>query len=386
MPYTRSRIKELYWGTNHDRIQLYKVEFYNCQKKVRGHYPNPLERDCQITSVLAYSGETNVAPISDEPDYRPNEPTHAIAIFDGSAIDYFAGDVTRLANQAYEKFVNQMKDQAQNANNLLEAGQSVGQIVSHVTALAKSVRAVKRGDIAGAAKALGVSISGSKEQRIKKRAKQAADRWLELHFGWEPLIQDIGSSIDIIQGTGKASKTTEKISTKGGASGQFAWAKSLSGISGPFIRQGADTFRCDIGIRLRGEVRVTNPNVALANQMGFVNPLSVAWEAIPFSFVVDWFSNVGQCLSAMSDFWGFEVGQGYTSRRQIINQNRVYESNVNGGRGQLMQSEFFSVNYVHVSRAAGLVKPELTHKPFHGFSPARGATAISLLVQQFKTL
>jgi hypothetical protein len=47
---------------------------------------------------------------------------------------------------------------------------------------------------------------------------------------------------------------------------------------------------------------------AIADSLGFSNPLKIVWNAIPYSFVVDWFSNVSRLLD------GLDFGGKYLSR------------------------------------------------------------------------
>jgi hypothetical protein len=132
-------------------------------------------------------------------------------------------------------------------------------------------------------------------------------------------------------------------------------------------------------------VSVSNPNLAIANQMGFVNPLSVAWEAVPFSFVVDWFSNVGQCLSAMTDFVGFNIERSYTT--VFVSLTGEYLDVADVPNRWDLSSYNLNVNQgVTVTRSTGITGPVLKRTPFKGMSVSRGATAISLLVQQLANL
>lgn len=292
-------------------------------------------------------------------------------------------DAVAATNKARESFVNQMQDSAQNANNILEINQNVGSVVSKVKALSKAVSAVKKGDISGAAKALGATVSQKGAQKILKRSKQASDAWLELHFGWEPLVQDIGSSIDNIQGTGKAPTKNQKVFVRG--RGAFDGRYFAKDPSDPWWATNSVDTRWLSSVRCAAIVSVNNPNLALANQMGFVNPLSVAWEAVPFSFVVDWFSNVGQCLSACTDFVGYDISNAYTTtfRKATTTKLNYTTDNI---RWDLYSYSKVTTEQIDILRTTVIPGPTLHSKPFKGFSMARGATAVSLLVQQLANI
>lgn len=365
-------------------VERVRRQWYNCQKRVKGHYPHPLDYRLEVYNIMSFDGRYRIEG-SDPPQYATNVSGDA----DTEPVPHdwdanMSADMTRATNKAYAKFVDQMKDCAQNANNALEAGQSLGQIMSHVRAIASSIHHVKNGNLGAAAKALGVKLDGNTEKKIKKRAKQAADRWLELHFGWAPLVQDIGSSIDIMQGTGKSSSEYQHFKVGAGFSG--------NGSSGSFGFEGTQLVKrytsasWSGGVRMSALVKVDNPNLAIANQMGFVNPLSVAWEAVPFSFVVDWFSNVGQCLSAMTDFWGYQVTEGYTSTRIEKRFTSLYSAYVYFGIGPLNFQRDIGLKHYEQGRSGGLTSPRFEFTPLKSISVSRGATAISLLVQQMGKL
>jgi hypothetical protein len=44
---------------------------------------------------------------------------------------------------------------------------------------------------------------------------------------------------------------------------------------------------------------------------GLTSPVSLAWELIPFSFVVDWFLPIGSAIQAFSAFEGLTFMSGY---------------------------------------------------------------------------
>jgi len=371
MPYSRQKtVVYTGGGTGQPYVQAFTQRFWNVQRRP---WVNPLEFMSIGASYLHSTGYY----YDDATTQHPRDPIDVYNWLPSS--DVASADVSRAINKAYESFVAKMKDSAQNANNLLEVNQNVTAVVNHVKALTKAATALHKGDLGGAASALGLTLSGAQEKRIRKRAKQGADMWLELHFGWVPLVQDIGSSIDAIQGTGKASKQGTRITSNASANGSYYVDLSESNSSGH------DVTRYQVGVRMSALAQVSNPNLALANQMGFVNPLSVVWEAVPFSFVVDWFSNVGQCLGAMTDMVGFNITHARTTVLTQFTREFVKYTNANIGWQQAQFSAIGTKSY-NCTRTTGITGPVLEPTPFKGFGIARGATAISLLVQQLSKL
>jgi hypothetical protein len=359
------------WSNGSPRVFVGR-DWYTQKKSERG---NPLGFFSRTYKGLRFEGYYYDGPGS---TVTRDPPSILVSVPEMWRAD---NDVSLVTNKAYANFVDSMKNSAQNANNLLEMGQSVNQILSHVASLSKAIHAVKKGDISGAAKALGATVSGSTAQKILKRSKQASDRWLELHFGWEPLVQDIGASVDILNGTGKAPTGSSKVhvTSRSGTTGQ----DHTSSSDDTHLQR--RNFDWHVGVRMGAVVSVSNPNLAIANQMGFVNPLSVAWEAVPFSFVVDWFSNVGQCLSAMTDFVGFNIERSYTT--VFVSLTGEYLDVADVPNRWDLSSYNLNVNQgVTVTRSTGITGPVLKRTPFKGMSVSRGATAISLLVQQLANL
>jgi hypothetical protein len=60
---------------------------------------------------------------------------------------------------------------------------------------------------------------------------------------------------------------------------------------------------------------MNNTNDYLLDSIGLSNPLDLAWELIPYSFVIDWFVPVGATLQAMTAGYGLQDNGGWTSNR-----------------------------------------------------------------------
>jgi hypothetical protein len=61
-------------------------------------------------------------------------------------------------------------------------------------------------------------------------------------------------------------------------------------------------------VRVRPDMRFAEPAA-----LGFTNPLVVAWEVVPWSFVVDWFIPVGRYLEQLSATHGWTFYDGCRS-------------------------------------------------------------------------
>lgn len=73
---------------------------------------------------------------------------------------------------------------------------------------------------------------------------------------------------------------------------------------------------------VRGKVRYRARAADLPGRFGLLNPLSVAWELMPLSFVADWFLPIGSYLSGFDANLRFDVTSGYfgyklESRRHV---------------------------------------------------------------------
>jgi hypothetical protein len=284
---------------------------------------------------------------------------------------YYPDTIAQAYNSAYKKLVAQLGDSSQWGVNLAEYHQGISMIVGRVSQLYRFTKKLNRFDFVGASKELGL---GSVPKGVRRKSKALANNWLEYHFGWEPLVKDIGSAIETLQApppkrkkvTAKASASSKASFHPGGASP--VWVDDISTVKA----------------RLSAKISVSNPNLYLANQMGFINPLSVAWELVPFSFVVDWFGNVGDVLSSMTDFIGLDVQSAQWTTLSDTFRHRYSPFAKGFDDLPAPWHEYLRGIYMVRRTGAAFPGPTLLIKPFRGFSPARGATAISLLLQQMR--
>lgn len=161
----------------------------------------------------------------------------------------------------------------------------------------------------------------------KAVARDFASSYLELIFGWGPLLKDIQDAINVLQ--------TPRIRSKEWGSG----AELLDQVSSskpPWLPPGGWMLYSEhtkVTRRLHASVTITNPNLDLANRLGFVNLPAIAYELIPGSFLFDWFVPVGRFLDSWTDFLGREISGVYMSVKVESRSKRDENYAGAGGRG-----------------------------------------------------
>jgi hypothetical protein len=110
-----------------------------------------------------------------------------------------------------------------------------------------------------------------------------------LQYGWLPLLSDVEGSMKAFHllSSGPRSMT---------------WKASRKGLL--LITEGSGSptnFLSPVENRTMKTIRYTaTENISAARSLGLTDPLSIAWELIPYSFVVDWFIPIGSYLENLN--------------------------------------------------------------------------------------
>lgn len=291
-----------------------------------------------------------------------------------NALPSFTGLWDYTFSKAYGKLVDALGDSSGWGENLAEAHQAINMIAGRGLQLAQAASALRRGNLGSALDILQHPDASLLKRRLRK-TKSFANQWLELHFGWVPAITDISNSLNTLSKTDFGLRQIK-------GSAQDWTEHRLREDDGD---QGFHTQVLNVRVRARTTawVRVTNPNAYLANQFGVANPLSVAWNLVPYSFVVDWFSNVNQCLNAMTDWVGLQREREQTNISvEAVTTDKWFFRNTIPPNDPLFITVDSEMKGLYIGRITSIPAPRLTLYPFKGLSPVRGATAISLLLQK----
>lgn len=126
-------------------------------------------------------------------------------------------------------------------------------------------------------------------------SRRLADGWLELQFGWVPLVSDVYAAVDLYRRKSVAGQSVSTYARTGTP------VKMPKGSTPDFGFNHAGNFRNYQGVAsVKYYGTVSNPSLYTLNQLGLANPLKLAWDLLPFSFVVDWFMPIGKILAYLS--------------------------------------------------------------------------------------
>lgn len=323
-----------------------------------------------------------------------------------STIQGYSADGSAAAKlaqaKAYDKIVGKLKGEASAmlAVNIAERKQAFHMIADRATQLLTGARQLRRGNLTGMLKTFGFKLNRQKrgkawvrqgksrtysisqsqvskdEFALRRKVKSAGSLWLEYWFGWKPLVSDVYAATNVLQ---DVNLDLFNVFTASG-NGSYSLVKNE-----PWYYQSKWwvsnlNLQASFGCRYRVKANVSSPNSLKANQLGLTNPATVAWELIPFSFLVDWFLPVSRFLESYTDLVGFTIKEVQLTTKRTATRSFVETS----PWGFTNQNE---TAFQHRRQILGsLPTPGMLDRAGNGIaSLSRAATAIALLSGYFKT-
>jgi hypothetical protein len=208
-------------------------------------------------------------------------------IIGGGGSPYLNSEIVNdLTLKAQAKLVGKVRNHDFHLGKALgESRQAMGTVLGAMKTIGGSILDLRRGNFSSAARRLGVSKHAS---RTKLSVTDISGRWLELQYGWLPLMSDAYNSAKFIADRHNPPRV-ETLRTGARNIDVINTSTSPSNYSG----FGNRTIRVVYKYVLTEEL-------SEARSLGLVDPLGVAWEITPWSFVVDWFLPIGTYLDVLN--------------------------------------------------------------------------------------
>lgn len=167
------------------------------------------------------------------------------------------------------------------------------------------------------------SALGSYTRGFSRRT--LANKWLEFTYGWRPLAQTLYGSVEQLYDRAHApircvAKATVK-DKRAKVDSIDIWNKSQ-----------VDEVSCRV--LLSFDYIAASPRTDQLSRLTSLNPISIAWELVPYSFVVDWVYDIGSFLRDTESYLVASTGtisSGYQTTTSIETSKATWI-----GRGQVL--------------------------------------------------
>lgn len=212
--------------------------------------------------------------------------------------------------------------------------------------------------------------------------KQAAKLWLEYAYAWTPLVSDVYALANLkdhqppplhVKGYGRSHRVVAETSES--RTGGLNQPASVL-VSNQHTKRSTCTCDAWISIPVSG--------LKFAQEIGLTNPALLAWELLPYSFVVDWFIPIGNWLENQQALYGVVVDKASITRKCTdVVKTSVTFSDPDGY--PWIQSQGSGEGFVKLtSKSRDLsVAPYPPLIPKNPLSTSHALSAISLLIVSF---
>lgn len=281
-----------------------------------------------------------------------------------------------LELQAEMEALSDLKDQKVDlATNIATANQTALMVSDVINRLVAARRAFKRGRFREVANLL----------RVRYPPRRLTSDWLAYQYGVKPFLSDVHGAMESLYKTLNRDPLDWAITGKGRASGALYLEEQFLGGPGQpdsarVVHRGTES--CFV----RVDAGPTQALLSAAASLGLTNPATVAWELIPFSFVVDWFLPIGDYFSTLDSTYGLQfLGGSLSSRVQYTSEiNRGIPGSDTWGASNARYSAFHSgwAKRMYLNRSVYSEFPAA--RPLYWKSPfsfTRLANSLSLLAQ-----
>lgn len=235
------------------------------------------------------------------------------------------------------RVIRRFLDAVDNAQSSFEAGQDLGEYKETLHSIQRPMGPLRDKILSYLDQ---VKKLGPRSKRNKQSlAKAIADTYLEFHFGWQPLVDDVAHAI---ADCGRFRFPVIPVSASSHARFQVrdvTWHSQWPFFPVGYTRKYRET--STYFLRYKGGVKVKNlmpsGQISLAQSLQLTPDkwLPTIWDLLPYSWMADYFINIGEVIrgfSALStDFsWGCVTERNRTDRTYSEYVQDRYASDPNG--------------------------------------------------------
>lgn len=284
---------------------------------------------------------------------------------------------SNMGNASLVKALEKLKNQDVHIGNFVaEAHKTLEMFATNANRIGKGVMAFRK----KFPKLFNTARQVEKDSLPRNRWCEIPNLWLELQYGWKPLMSDVYGAIHHLQ---KRKRFNMPLVTVKGYV-----ADDIDSYVDAFDTAG-NKFSCHYTHHREVSTFLTyglsSPGLAELSSLGLINPLEIVWETTRFSFVVDWFLPVSSWLSSLTA----DTGYTWKSGGQSIKSKCTFRNST-----LVQKSPAYNIQNYSLPVRAGMSRSFRRHcfsgSPFPGLyvknplSLTHVANALSLLTQAFR--
>jgi hypothetical protein len=238
-------------------------------------------------------------------------PTAFLPSGDLSGGENYGNEVSFIRDTVVRKLQDKLLDQKVNVGQFIaERQQTINLVTSTARRIAESIHSIRRGNLKHAIYSLTGSVpSPGLSRGIKRRFGGVPEQYLALKYGWQPLLSDIYGSCEEL--ANHATDSPPALSASASAKMDLPPRTGAYGTGGYYPKREVSRDSGTIAGRGSLVAKLSSGFGQGLARTGLINPYQVAWELIPYSFVVDWFLPVGNFLTRLNYDTGLVFSHGY---------------------------------------------------------------------------
>lgn len=288
-----------------------------------------------------------------------------------------------LTNRANAELrVKSMRKTWDVAASFAEIDETALMVAERTIQVLRAWRALRKGNVTLAAQLIKIKYAAKRALKDRNLLDRLPEIWLEMQYGWLPLLNDIFNGYQTLA-KGLSSQTdpvtfsvVRRLKTE-----LYVGQTSLSGTRFNSYGQSSTAWG---SIEMRYRLKVSDPNLALIQSLGLMNPLTVLWERLPASFIIDWFVPVGTLLQAVTAPVGLQFASGYCTT-VTYGEQAIWSESMKSISGYSLQAQ--RGRSTSVAKAGYMARDVLTTWPgllpyftLPFSSPVRMANAAALAI------
>lgn len=216
--------------------------------------------------------------------------------------------LARAKNMVYEKIVAELSEKVELLVTLAERREAYSMVEKRLTDLYRFVKALRHPN----PRQMRQFFTGSALPRRfrdtlkyhlrnwRSSTKDLGRLWLELHFGWEPIVRDIDTSLQLFakplpEGEIQVESRSLPLLATYGVTRSDPYERYRSTVAG--------SVKCYGSVA----VQIDNLDKAYRTVLGLNNPVLVAYNLIPYTWMFDWVNYLGTYISSFSDLAGYTI-------------------------------------------------------------------------------